>query len=288
MQIWQQLAAVFRSLVGQMRVADLLDLIIVAYLVYKVLMLTWDTRASQVLKGLAVMAVVSWLSYLFKLRALNWIITLVINSGAVVIVVIFQPEIRRALEQLGSSNWIDKVRRVEHESSTYIIAELISVLTNLSKRKVGALIVIEQHVGLKDFQSAGTILDSAVSSRLLENIFEPNTPLHDGAVIMRGTRLVAAGCILTLSESTAISKDLGTRHRAALGVTEQTDAVSLIVSEETGTISLAQYGKLTRHLDANSLRQKLEEIYTAPEQSNPLKILFDRNRTARRNRVASK
>ncbi|MDR1570551.1 MAG: diadenylate cyclase CdaA [Oscillospiraceae bacterium] len=287
MQIWQQYAAAIRSVVSSIRIADIFDVLIVAYLVYKLLMLTWETRASQVLKGLAVMLVVSWLSDLLKLRALNWIIMLIVNSGAVVVVVLFQPEIRRALEQLGSTNLIDRVRvSPEQDDSVHIILELISTMTNLARRKVGALIVIEQRTGLKDVIESGTNVDAVISAPLLENIFEPNTPLHDGAVILRGARIVAAGCILTLSEDRGISKELGTRHRAALGITELTDAISLIVSEETGIISVARNGKLTRHLDTNSLKQLLGQIYTRHEVSNPLKALL--TKTKRRNRIAAK
>ncbi|GHV28346.1 membrane protein [Clostridia bacterium] len=291
MQVWQQYLAALKGIVESIRIADVADVLIVAYLVYKLLMLTWETRASQVLKGLAVMLIVSWVSDLLKLRALNWIITLIVNSGAVVLVVLFQPEIRRALERIGSLNVVNNMRMTDEQQSTErIVTEMTGALLSLAKRKVGALIVIEQHTGLKDIIESGTSMDAMISSPLIENIFEPNTPLHDGAVIIRGNRIVAGACFLTLSEDRGIARELGTRHRAALGVTEVSDAIALIVSEETGIISMAREGKLTRHLDAPALISALGKIFKAPEAANPLKALLTKTKAKakRRNRVASK
>ena len=172
----------------------------------------------------------------------------------------FEPELRKALEQIGRTAKLD--RYTQRDESERVVDEIIQCLLRLSRRRVGALIVFEQRTGLKDItESSGTAIDSLISAPLLENIFEPNTPLHDGAVIIRGTRIVSAACVLSLSESSAISRDLGTRHRAALGVSENTDAIVLVVSEETGVISVARGGKLTRHLDAESLRKILGEMY---------------------------
>jgi len=197
---------------------------------------------------------------------LNWVLLNVVNNGALVLVILFQPELRKALEQIGRGTFRDNVHLTDQEESSYIVREITQCLLSLSRRRVGALIVIEQRIGLKDIIETGTTLDSSISSALLENIFEPNTPLHDGAVIIRGTRIKAAGCILALSEDTAISRELGTRHRAALGITETTDAISLIVSEETGIISMAKMGKLTRHLDRPALEQALYTMY--PKKSS--------------------
>ncbi|MDR2505849.1 MAG: diadenylate cyclase CdaA [Oscillospiraceae bacterium] len=291
MQIWQQYAAMFKSLLASVRVADVADILIVAYLVYKLLMLTWETRASAVLKGLAVLLLASWLSSLLELRALNSIITIIVNSGTVVLVVLFQPEIRRALQIIGSgsSGILDRIRSTdEHANVAKIVSEITGALLKLSKRRVGALIVVEQKTGLKDVIDTGTTIDSTITSQLIENVFEPNTPLHDGAMIIRGTRIIAAACFLTISEDRSISRELGTRHRAALGITETTDAISLIVSEETGIISVARSGKLTRHLDAASLGQILTDIFTAPETINPLKSLLLKKNDKKTDKKADK
>lgn len=264
-QFWENISSLLWSVISSPTIVDILDVIIVAFLLYKLLSLTRDTRASQVLKGLGVLFVVYWLSDWLGFKALNWILNLVVNSGAVVIVVLFQSEIRKVLEQLGraSSTRLDRIRSGENRRTRDSIAgELVTALLNLSRRRVGALIVIEQQTGLNDVIESGTHIDAEISAPLIENIFEPNTPLHDGAVIIRGTRVEAAACILTLSEDTGISRELGTRHRAALGISETTDSVTLIVSEESGIISMARGGRLTRHLDARSLMKTLEEIYS--------------------------
>lgn len=283
-QLWQESISLIKSIFNRPSLVDVLDVLIVAYLLYKLLMLTRETRASQVLKGLGVLFVFSWLSELLGFTALNWIMKLIVNSGAVVVVVLFQPEIRRALEQIGRTNLWEKVRPAEEKAErVHIIGELVTALSNLSRRRVGALIVIEQRTGLKDVVESGTTLDSLISAPLLENIFEPNTPLHDGAVILRDERITAAACILQLSEDTGISRELGTRHRAALGISETTDAISLIVSEETGIISMARGGKLTRHLDAHALELLLGQVYGHGETGNLLSVLL----TKRRQRHAS-
>lgn len=239
---------------------DWIDILILAFVIYKIIMLTRQTRASQVLKGFAVLVVVSWLSDLLGLKALNWLMMSVINNGAIVLLILFQPELRRALEQLGRGVRIDHIIDNPDENSRIVFEVTQSVLT-LAHRRIGALIVFEQKTGLRDFIDTGTTIDSRISGPLLINIFEPNTPLHDGAVIIRGGRIVAAGCMLSLSENSTLSRDLGTRHRAGVGVTESTDAVVLIVSEETGIISMAQGGKLTRHLDGETLTEVLSGMY---------------------------
>lgn len=297
MQIWQQYSATFHGIISSVRVVDVVDIIIVAYLVFKLLMLTWETRASSVLKGLTILLLVSWISKILNLRALNWIIMLIVNSGTVVVVVLFQPEIRRALERIGSGSAtiLQRIRFGDYHSSyAQIVSEMTGAMLNLSKRKVGALIVIEQKTGLKDVIESGTTTDAIISAQLLENIFEPNTPLHDGAVIIRDARIVAAACILTNSEDRSISRELGTRHRAGLGISETTDAIAFIISEETGIISMAKQGRLTRHLDANSLSQTLSSIFSVPELIGPLRSLLSMskykdkalNRAKRRRRDA--
>ncbi len=280
-QLWQNASNLLWSVISSPTIVDIIDILIVAFLIYKLLTLTRDTRASQVLKGLGMLFIVYWVSDWLGLKALNWILNLVVNSGAVVIVVLFQSELRRALEQIGraGSTRLDRIKSGEGQAQDSVVGELVAALTNMSRRRVGALIVIEQRTGLGDVIQSGTRIDAEISAPLIENVFEPNTPLHDGAMILRGKRILAAACILTLSQDTGISRELGTRHRAALGISETTDSVTLIVSEETGIISMARNGRLTRHLDARSLRQILEEIYDSGNSgTNLLSLLFTKRR----------
>ena len=264
--LWAELRNLLWNVFNRPTIADFLDIFIVAFLLYELLMLTRQTRASAVLKGLVMLVLASWVSELLGLTALNWILLNVVNNGALVLVILFQPEIRKALEQIGSGT-IRKGSHGSQQANRAVVDELIACLLKLSRRRVGALIVLEQRIGLKDVIETGTALNSDISAALLENIFEPNTPLHDGAVVIRGNHIMAAACILTLSEGKGISRELGTRHRAALGITESTDAISLIVSEETGIISVARNGKLTRHLDRTALEELLAPLYLTEEPS---------------------
>lgn len=251
---------------------DFLDILIVAVILYEVIKLTRQTRSSAVLKGLALVAIFTVVSGMMGLTALRWLMDGLLKNGAVVLIIVIQPELRKALEQIGRSAKLD-ARRSGPEDRERIISEIIQCLTNLSRRRVGALIVFERKVGLKDVIETGTALDADISAPLLENIFEPNTPLHDGAVIIRGNRVVAGACIIqTLTESRAVARELGTRHRAAIGVSEATDALVLIVSEETGIISMAREGRITRHLDAKGVREVMNELYAEPK--NRLRLLL--------------
>ena len=243
--------------------ADVVDILIAAVIIYELILLTRQTRGSAVLKGLLLLVLATGVSTLLGLKVLNWLLLRVFNEITLVIIILFQPELRKALEQIGRGAVLSSGRYTdEEEERQHVISEIIQCMTDLSRRKVGALIVIEQKTGLNDVIETGTAVDGLVSAPLLENIFEPNTPLHDGAVVLRGTRVVAGACILTLTESQNVSRELGTRHRAAIGVSETTDAVALIVSEETGIMSVAKGGRLTRHMDANSLRTVLEGLYS--------------------------
>ena len=256
--------------------ADIIDILIVAVIIYKLLMLTRDTRGSAVIKGLLLLLVVVGVSNLFGLTALNWLLMTIVNNGAVVLVVLFQPELRKALEQIGRGARIKQSRKETESEGTQIIEEIVHCLLSLSRRHVGALVVFERNTGLQDVIENGIPIDAQITSGLLENIFEPNTPLHDGAVVVREGRVAAAACILDLAEGSGISHDLGTRHRAAIGVSETTDALVLIVSEETGIISMAQGGKLSRHLDAKALREILGRLYTQKHRSGLFTSLLDR------------
>ena len=265
--LWAEIHSVLWNVFHRPTIADILDILIVAFLLYELLMLTRETRASAVLKGLVMLLLASWFSDLMGLTALNWVLMNVVNNGALVLVILFQPELRKALEQIGRGAIHSSSKSTDMEQGEHIISEITNCLLTLSRRRVGALIVLEQRTGLKDIIETGTPLNSQISAALLENIFEPNTPLHDGAVVIRGSRIMAAACILTLSEGKGISRELGTRHRAALGVTETTDAITLIVSEETGIISTARNGKLTRHLDRKALEELLSSLYQQKETS---------------------
>lgn len=254
------------SLTSRWGINDILDILIVTVILYEMIMLTRQTRSSAVLKGLVLLLVVSLISNLMGLAALKWLMNGVLNNGALVLIILFQPELRKALEQIGRGAVLEAGHKDGHSDNEHIIAEIIQCVSNLSRRRVGALIVFERKTGLQDIIENGTAIDGVISAPLLENIFEPNTPLHDGAVIIRGTRVVAGACIIqTLTESRAVARELGTRHRAAIGVSESTDAIVLIVSEETGIISMAREGRITRHMDARSLREVLEMLYAEPK-----------------------
>ena len=260
--LWQEAELYFWNILNRMGVSDLADILLVTMVVYWLLKMTRETRGSAVLKGLLLLLVVVGVSSLLGFTALNWLLMTVISNGALVLVILFQPELRKALEQIGRGARLDKGRsRDGADETTRMIDDIIKCFMNLSRRRVGALVVFEQKTGLQDVIENGIPLDAKITAGLLENIFEPNTPLHDGAVVVRDDRIAAAACILSLTESNNLSHDLGTRHRAALGMSETTDAVVLIVSEETGIISMARSGKLMRHLDAKSLANILESMY---------------------------
>ncbi len=243
---------------------DVIDVLIVAVLLYRFVATIWRTRAIPVIRGTALFVIFAYFSRLLGLFTLNWILDQVLGYGVIALLILFQPEFRRALEQLGRSRVFDR-HRVGDDGAPAVIEELTTCLTDLAKRRVGALIVIEQRTGLQDVIETGTEVDAVITSALLENIFEPNTPLHDGAVIIRGERVASAACLLTISETNTISSSLGTRHRAGLGISETTDALVLIVSEETGIISMARAGKLTRYLDEKSIRDTLGEVYQSDD-----------------------
>ena len=269
--LWETLELSLWNVLHRPGLADLADILVVALIVYKLLMLTRETRGSAVLKGLLLLLVLVGISNLVGLTALSWLLSAVINNGPIVLVILFQPEIRKALEQIGRGARIDVRRDEAQADADKLIDEIIRCLLNLSRRRVGALIVFEGKTGLKDIIENGILLDSQISAGLLENIFEPNTPLHDGAVVIRDKRIMSAASFLSLTDA-SISHDLGTRHRAALGVSETTDATVLIVSEETGIISMARGGKLMRHLDQKALRTILEGMYK-PQRKGISKLL---------------
>ena len=252
------------NLTHRLRINDLIDILIVAIVIYELLLLTRHTRGSALLKGLFLLLIIALLSNLLGLVSLNWLMRAILQNGAIVLVVLFQPEFRKALERMGRSRVFQKnTRNAVNEERDTILSEIIQTIMDLSKRRVGALIVFEQQTGLQDVIETGTRLNAEISAPLLENIFEPNTPLHDGAVVIRDNEIMAAACILPLAEARGVSRELGTRHRAAVGISENTDAIVLVVSEETGIVSMARDGELTRPLTVKSLEEVLNEIYSA-------------------------
>lgn len=271
------LAQTISSGMSQFRIADAIDILIIAVLIYKLFLLTRETRAYQVLKGVGLLFIAALLSDIFQISTLGWLLNSVLSSGIIVIVVLFQPEIRRTLEHIGRGKLLsgDLFGRMQTESSQ-VVREIHSAVMHLAKRHVGALIVIEQHTRLGDVVSTGTRIDGVISAPLIENIFEPNTPLHDGAVIIREEMILAAACFLPLSEETGISRELGTRHRAALGISSVSDSVTIVVSEETGVISFAREGKLIRYVDDKALRALLESLFLKESSVNTSTPIFKR------------
>ncbi len=240
--------------------SSIADILVVTYIFYKIYMLIKETRAEQLLKGIILIIFLIPVSSFFNLTMLNWILTKTITIGVLSFIIIFQPEIRRALEHLGRSSFLDKHVFQDDERIENIVGEVTNAVDALSKARTGALIIIEQLTGLEDIANSGIKLNADVSSALLENIFVVNTPLHDGAVIIRNDKIHSAACILPLTNNQGLNKKLGTRHRAAIGISENSDALIVIVSEETGTISLAVNGNLTRNYDSEKLKDILVRI----------------------------
>lgn len=245
------------------KVTTVLEIIIMAIIIYEFIVWVKKTRAFSLLKGIIVLLIFWLLAYLFNFTTLLWIGGRIINFAIIALLIIFQPELRKALEQLGRNKFFSKIFSFSDKKdkgercSDKTVNELVRASFELAKTKTGALIVIEQEILLEEYEKTGIPVDALISSQLLINIFEHNTPLHDGAVLVRGDRVVAATCYLPLSDNMHISKDLGTRHRAALGISEVSDTLTIVVSEETGKVSIAIAGELFRDVDADSLRSKL-------------------------------
>jgi len=245
------------------------DIAIVWYVLYKLIMFIRGTKAIQLLQGIFVVILVWLLSILFNLQTIQWITNQAILWGFLVIIILFQPELRRALEQLGRGGIFSRSTRSEEEEIKQIADDIVTSCEYMAKRRIGALITIELETGIGEYAETGIQIDGELSSQLLTNIFTPNTPLHDGAVIIKRNKIVAAACYLPLSESASISRELGTRHRAALGISEVTDALTIVVSEETGSISCTKNGELFRDIDEETVRnlltQNLTQTTKAPE-----------------------
>ena len=288
MQLWDKLAEYaknFSSYRTTMDFGDVAEILIIAVLLYYTLVWMKTTRAWILLKGLIVILVFLLLAYFFRMTTILWMAQNVLGFAVTALIVVLQPELRKALEELGKKNIISSVlpfdnsNRVNEEFSEKTINEITKACVEMGKVRTGALIVIEQKVSLRDYERTGIDVDGIVTSQLLINIFEHNTPLHDGAVIIQGNRVVSATCYLPLSDNLGLSKELGTRHRAGVGISEITDSLTIIVSEETGKISVAYEGELERNLDADSLRDRMHKILNNPvEEHKNLRIWKGRSR----------
>ena len=247
----------FINSLALIRVTDIIDIAIIAYVIYKLFSLLRNTRAEQVLYGFIIVLVFASVADILSLNTVSWVMNQFLTVALVFIIVVFQPELRSALERLGRGRSIFTGERALKSENT--IDELTRAMSSLARQKIGALVVLEREVGLNDIVESGTTLDADVSSELLINIFIPNTPLHDGAVIIGKEKIIAAACYLPLSNSNLISKELGTRHRAAAGISEKSDAIVIVVSEETGNISVVENGRIDRYFDEDSLKQRLQK-----------------------------
>jgi len=258
--------------IQQFRASDAVDIAIITVLIYHLILLTKETRAFQVLKGIGIVFIAALVSDVLQLVTISWLLNSLLSVGIILAVVLFQPELRRALEHIGRGNLFSRefFGSIIDNGSEDTVREMHQAITDLAKRRVGALIVIEQRTGLGDIINTGTLIEGRISAPLIENIFEPNTPLHDGAMIIRNNEIVAAACILPLVEDIAVARELGTRHRAGLGISSVSDSITIIVSEETGVISIAQNGNLTRFLDAKNIEKTLLGLYFDEERKYTL------------------
>lgn len=251
------------EIIKSIRVWDVLDIGLVAFILYRLFLLIKGTRAVQMLVGLGLLLVALLFSRWADLYTINWLVQSFMAQVVLVILVLFQPELRRALAHMGEHSLLSSLSPVE---SSKFLDEIVKSAVSLANRRIGALIVLERETELKNIVNIGTELDAKVTKELMLSIFHPASPIHDGAVIIQRGRLAAAGCFLPLTISSQVSKALGTRHRAAIGLTEETDAVVVVVSEETGTVSVVLGGRLTRDLDAVSLRRVLTRVFVTQKK----------------------
>ena len=263
------------------RWVDCVEILLITFLVYHILVWIKNTRAWSLLKGFMVIAGFILVAAFFEMNTILWIAQNAFGVAVTAVVVILQPELRKALEELGRKNNISSIvpfdtNRLSEEGrfSDKTINEIVKACMEMGKVKTGALIVVEQNQSLSEYERTGIEVDGIVTSQLIINIFEKNTPLHDGAVIVRGNRITSATCYLPLSDNMALSKELGTRHRAGVGISEASDSMTVIVSEETGKISVAYEGKLDRNLDAERLKEKLKLIQNKPEEETRKRIVW--------------
>ena len=264
---------------------DFIEILIIAFLFYHILLWIKSTKAWNLFKGIIVILLFVLVSAIFQMNTILWLAERTLNVGLIALVIIFQPELRKALENLGEKNFFGKIfnfsKSDECKFSDRTIEELIKACYAMGKVRTGALIVIEDEILLNEYIRTGIDIDAILSSQLLVNIFEKNTPLHDGAVIVRGDRVVSATCYLPLSDSLSLSKNLGTRHRAAVGVSEVSDSLTIVVSEETGKVSIASKGQIYHGIDADFLREKLQYLQNRNHEVTKLELLKRRFRNGK-------
>ncbi len=257
---------------------DIVEVIIISFLLYQIMAWAKHTKVWLLMKGIMIIMAFILLAVFFKMHTIVWIVQNVLSLAVIAVIVVLQPELRHALEELGRKSFITNVitfeKPTDERFSDKTVNDLVKASFEMGKVKTGALMVIEQNVLLTEYERTGIEVDGLISSQLLINIFEHNTPLHDGAVIIRGNRIVSATCYLPLSDNMGISKELGTRHRAGIGISEVTDALTIIVSEETGHVSVTYEGKLYRNLDANGLREKISMIQNKEVEDNKKRRLW--------------
>lgn len=279
--LFERLSSYYLSLSLQglkIRSVDIVEIIIISFLVYHIMAWVKHTKVWLLMKGIIIILVFILIAIVFEMNTILWIVENVLSLAVIAIVVVLQPELRRALEELGRKNFLSNLisfdKATDERFSDKTVNDLVKASFEMGKVKTGALMVIEQNVLLTEYERTGIEVDGLISSQLLINIFEHNTPLHDGAVIIRGNRVVSATCYLPLSDNMEISKELGTRHRAGVGISEVTDALTIIVSEETGHVSVTYEGKLYRNLDANELKEKISMIQNKEVEDNKKRRLW--------------
>ena len=258
------------------QITDIIDMAIIAFIFYRLLLLSRKSHSGQVIKGVLLLVVAMWVTYQFRLHAMSFILSAVFEIGFLALVIVFQPEIRRFLEQMGSRG-ISQLfgRQAKTSNLEHAIQETVDAFSSLSRDHIGALVVFERNSILDECIKSGTMVDAELSSELLKNIFWPKAPLHDGAVVVRDSRILSAGCVLPLTGNLNVSRELGTRHRAGIGISENSDAVVAIVSEETGAISVAVGGMLKRHLSVDTLERLLRnELIPAEDASEHKRTLW--------------
>lgn len=259
-------------------VTDAIEILIIAFVIYELLVWIKNTRAWMLFKGILILLLFVLIATVFNLSTILWIADKTFSVGIIALIIVFQPEFRKALENLGRKKFLNQLfvsedsKGINEKFSNRTVNELIKASYELAKHKTGALIVIENEINLAEYERTGIDIDAEISNQLLINIFEHNTPLHDGAVIIRGNRITSATCYLPLSDNMELSKELGTRHRAGVGVSEVTDSLTIIVSEETGKVSVAEDGKLTRNIDGDMLRSRLEKLQNKTVENKKFKI----------------
>lgn len=253
---------------------DVVDILIVAVILYKVYEMLQDTRAITLVKGLIVLMIVTLVSSLLELHVISWLLQKTVTLLFVALPIVFQPELRRALERLGQGRFLGLDQYLDVEEANSLTNEIDKAVFNMADKKIGALLVIEKNVGINEIIDTGIKIEGLITTEFLMNVFIPNTPLHDGAAVIRGKRLVAAGCYLPLTENRSLSSELGTRHRAAIGLSEQCDAVIIIVSEETGVVSVAENGRIERYMTHDSLRQRIRPLFVKEKSSMKFKDII--------------